>query len=90
VPPPVRACLANALILAVRRASPRTHARLAARLVPPLLAALGRERNAHLRAAVLQARTCRLRGEACVSALRRWRPAPHAAGECMGLLCLEA
>jgi hypothetical protein len=85
VPPPVRACLANALILAVRRASPRTHARLAARLVPPLLAALGRERNAHLRAAVLQARTCRLRGEACV-----WRPAPHAAGECMGLLCLEA
>ncbi|KAK9836145.1 hypothetical protein WJX81_004442 [Elliptochloris bilobata] len=55
-PPAARICLANALILAVRRAAPPAHALLAGRLVAPLLAALAAqcEPSTHVRAALFQ------------------------------------
>lgn len=55
----MRICLANALILAVRRAGPQARFALAQRLVGPLLAAMEawREPSSHVRAALLQART---------------------------------
>ena len=75
----MRICLANALILALRRAGPQVHALLAQRLVVPLLAALEarREPSSHVRAALLQACTSRLTSPLLLSSV-------HASGPWLG------